>query len=33
MIQIADITEYTEADIPRLVEKIKPVLEKRRKLH
>lgn len=33
MLQIADITEYTEADIPRLVEKVKPILEKRRKLH
>ncbi len=33
MIQIADLTEYTEADIPKLVDKIKPVLEKRRRLH
>lgn len=33
MLQIADITEYTEADIPRLVEKVKPILDKRRKLH
>ena len=33
MLQIADITEYNEADIPRLVEKVKPILEKRRRLH
>ena len=33
MLQIADITEYSEADIPKLVAKIKPILEKRQKLH
>ena len=33
MLQIADITEYTSADIPRLLEKIQPILNKRKKLH
>ena len=33
MLQIADITEYSASDIPKLVDKIKPILEKRRKLH
>ena len=33
MLQIADITEYQASDIPKLVEKIKPILNKRKKLH
>lgn len=33
MLQIADISEYQAGDIPKLVEKIKPILNKRSKLH
>ena len=33
MLQIANITEYGAADIPKLVEKIQPILEKRKRLH
>ena len=33
MLQIADITEYQASDIPKLVDRIKPILEKRKKLH
>lgn len=33
MIQIADITEYSEKDIPRLLERIRPILNKRSELH
>lgn len=33
MLQIADITEYSASDIPKLVDKIRPILDKRRKLH
>ena len=33
MLQIADITEYQASDIPKLVDKIKPILSKRKKLH
>ena len=33
MLQIADITEYQASDIPKLVEKIKPILNKRKQLH
>ncbi len=33
MLQIADITEYSESDIPKLVARIKPILNKRVALH
>lgn len=33
MLQIADITEYQASDIPKLVDKIKPILNKRKQLH
>ena len=33
MLQIADITEYQVGDIPKLVNRIRPILEKRKKLH
>ena len=33
MLQIADITEYQASDIPRLVDMVKPILNKRKKLH
>ena len=33
MLQIADITEYQASDIPKLVDKIKPILNKRKRLH
>lgn len=33
MLQIADIEEYGVNDIPKLVEKVRPILDKRKKLH
>lgn len=33
MLQIADITEYQPSDIPRLMDMVKPILNKRKKLH
>ena len=33
MLQIADITEYQAKDIPKLVARIQPILDKRKKLH
>ncbi len=33
MIQIDNLEVYTEADIPKLVSKIEPILDKRKKLH
>ena len=33
MLQIADITEYQASDIPKLIERITPILNKRAKLH
>lgn len=33
MLQIADITEYQASDIPKLVDRIKPILNKRKRLH
>lgn len=33
MLQIADITEYDVADIPKLIQRVQPILDKRKKLH
>ena len=33
MLQIADITEYSASDIPKLINKVTPILEKRKRLH
>lgn len=33
MLQIADLVEYTEQDIPKLLERIRPILSKRKQLH
>ena len=33
MLQIANLDEYTKDDIPQLLEKIQPVLNKRKELH
>ena len=33
MLQIADITEYQTSDIPNLIAKVKPILNKRKRLH
>lgn len=33
MLQIANLDEYTASDIPKLLDKVKPILNKRRELH
>ena len=33
MLQIANLEEYTVSDIPQLLEKIQPILNKREQLH
>lgn len=33
MLQIADITEYSASDIPKLINKVTPILDKRKRLH
>lgn len=33
MLQIADLSEYSEKDIPQLLNRIKPILNKRKQLH